>query len=95
MAAYIVFTKEHSRNKEESALYVKQHEAFIAGHALTYRARWGRHEVLEGAQTEGMAILEFPTYEEAKAWYNSPAYQEASKHRFLSGDFRCILVEGV
>lgn len=95
MSAYIVFTKEHARDKEESALYAKQHEAFIAGHALTYRARWGRYEVLEGAQTEGMAILEFPTYEAAKAWYHSPAYQEASKHRYLSGDFRCIIVEGV
>jgi uncharacterized protein (DUF1330 family) len=66
----------------------------MAGHALTYRARFGRHEVVEGAAAEGVAILEFPTFEEAKAWYGSPAYQEASKHRFLGGDYRFIIVEG-
>jgi uncharacterized protein (DUF1330 family) len=51
----------------------------------TTRASWA----------EGMAILEFPTFEEAKAWYLSPAYQEASKHRFQGGDYRFILVEGL
>jgi uncharacterized protein (DUF1330 family) len=95
VAAYIVFTKERTRNKEESALYAKEHEAFVAGHALTYRARFGRFAVLEGAPTEGMAIIEFPTYEVAEAWYDSRAYQDASRHRFLGGDYRCILVEGI
>ncbi|HWL88632.1 MAG TPA: DUF1330 domain-containing protein [Polyangiaceae bacterium] len=95
MAAYIVFTNEHTRDLKELELYVKDHEAFIAGHALTYRARFGRYEVLEGSKAEGIAILEFPTYDEAKAWYRSRAYQEASKHRYFGGDFRCILVEGV
>jgi uncharacterized protein (DUF1330 family) len=95
MPAYIVISKEHTRSKTESDLYVAQHETFIAGHPLTYRARFGRHEVLEGAAAEGVAILEFPTFEQAKAWYHSPAYQSASQHRYLGGDYRAILVEGV
>jgi uncharacterized protein (DUF1330 family) len=95
MPAYIIFIKERTRNKAESDLYAAQHESFIAGHALTYRARFGRHEVLEGAAAEGAAILEFPTFEEAKAWYLSPAYQSASRHRYQGGDYRAILVEGV
>jgi uncharacterized protein (DUF1330 family) len=32
--------------------------------------------------------------EAAKAYYHSPAYQEAVRHRFLAADYRCILVEG-
>jgi uncharacterized protein (DUF1330 family) len=95
MPAYIVISKEHTRSKTELDLYAKQHEAFIEGHALTYRARFGRFEVLEGPETQGVAILEFPTFEEAKAWYESPAYQEASKHRFQGGDYRVIIVAGV
>ena len=95
MPAYIVITKERTRNQSELDLYAKEHASFIAGHALTYRARFGKHEVLEGADAEGIAILEFPTSEEARAWYTSPAYQEASKHRFQGGDYRFILVEGV
>ena len=43
---------------------------------------------------EGAAILEFPTLAEAKAWYLSPAYQEARQHRFKGGDYCAILVEG-
>ena len=95
MPAYIVITKERTRDRAELDVYAKQHDTFIAGHALTYRARFGKHEVLEGAEAEGVAILEFPTREEAKAWYTSPAYQEASKHRHQGGDYRFILVEGV
>jgi uncharacterized protein (DUF1330 family) len=86
-------SKEHTRNKTELDTYAKQHDTFIAGHALTYRARFGRCEVVEGSQTEGVAILEFPTFELAKAWYESPAYQQASKHRFQGGDYRAIIVE--
>jgi uncharacterized protein (DUF1330 family) len=70
-------------------------KTFWAGHAVTHRTMWGRYEVLEGAATEEMAILEFPTYEEAKAWSHSPVYREASKHRFLGTDYPAILVEGV
>jgi uncharacterized protein (DUF1330 family) len=43
--------------------------------------------VLEGPTVEGVAILEFASVEEAKAWYFSPAYQEASRHRYLGGDY--------
>jgi hypothetical protein len=39
----------------------------MPGHALTPRAFYGRLEVLEGAGVEGVAILEFPTFDEAKA----------------------------
>jgi uncharacterized protein (DUF1330 family) len=95
MPAYIVFTKERTRDREELNLYAAQHGAFISGHALTYRARFGRYEVMEGPQAEGVAILEFPTFEEAKAWYASDAYQKASQHRFQGGDYRVVIVEGV
>jgi hypothetical protein len=43
------------------------------------RIKW--FEVVESAGAEGVAILEFPALAEAKAWYASPAYQEASQHR--------------
>ena len=40
-------------------------------------------------------MLEFPTFREARAWYDSPAYQAASEHRFNGADYRAIIVEGV
>jgi len=44
----------------------------MAGHAITPLAIYGRQEVLEGAKVEGLAILEFPSFDEGKLWYDSP-----------------------
>jgi hypothetical protein len=42
------------------------------GHRITVRASYGSFRMLEGAPIEGAVILEFPTFEEAEAWYDSP-----------------------
>ncbi|HEX4474984.1 MAG TPA: DUF1330 domain-containing protein [Polyangiaceae bacterium] len=75
MAAHVVITKTRTRNQDELALYAKQAPEFMAGHAANYLARFGACEVREGAAAEGVAIIEFPTMEAARAWYDSPAYQ--------------------
>jgi uncharacterized protein (DUF1330 family) len=31
----------------------------------------------------------------AKAWYDSPEYQDAKQHRLSGADFRIILTEGL
>jgi len=38
-------------------------------------AAYGRYEVLEGSDLEGVVIVEFPSLEAAKDWYDSPAYR--------------------
>ena len=44
---------------------------------------------------EGVVILEIPSFEAAKAWYDNPAYREVREHRFRGSDYRAIIVEGV
>jgi uncharacterized protein (DUF1330 family) len=95
MPAFVVITKTRTRDPNELALYSKEAPAFMAGHAATFLARFGTSEVKEGAGVEGVAIIEFPTFAEAKAWYESPAYQDASQHRFRGGDYNIVIVEGV
>jgi uncharacterized protein (DUF1330 family) len=95
MPAYVVITKTRTRNPGELALYAKQAPTFMAGHPATFLARFGSCETVEGAAVEGVAIIEFPTFAEAKAWYGSPAYQEASQHRFRGGDYNAVIVEGL
>jgi uncharacterized protein (DUF1330 family) len=56
---------------------------------------YGKYEVLEGAEVQGVVILEFPTVADAKAYYDSPAYREAREHRFKAADYRVLIVEGV
>jgi len=42
-----------------------------------------------------VVIVEFPSTADARAWYDSPAYQEVVQHRFKGARYRAVLVEGV
>jgi uncharacterized protein (DUF1330 family) len=76
MSAYMIFTREKTLDKAEMATYSQQAFATMQGHPGKLLAAYGPHEVLEGTATEGALILEFPTVEAAKAWYDSPAYRQ-------------------
>lgn len=95
MPAYILFSREKTRDQSEYEEYMKSVRATRTGHAATPLALGGRYEVLEGPGTEGVFLMEFPSYDEAAAWYNSPAYQEVSAHRWKGSDHRCIIFEGI
>ena len=95
MPAYIVITREKTRDQTQLDQYKKLASPSFKDHPVIFRAREGRQEVLEGPTAENILILEFSSYEDAKAWYHSPEYQEASKHRFQGGDYRFILTEGI
>jgi uncharacterized protein (DUF1330 family) len=62
-----------------------------------YLVRGGRHEVLEGDwQPHRVAMLRFPSYEQAKAFYDAEhvrarARQARGRHEY----FNMVLVEGV
>jgi uncharacterized protein (DUF1330 family) len=94
MPAYIVFTRLRTRNPEEIRRYSEQAADFLAGRRIKFLARFGRFEVKEGGGVEGVAILEFPGFDEAQAWYESPAYQSARQHRHGGADYSAIVVEG-
>ena len=95
MVAYVVFTREKMRDRGEYERYREKSRPANAGHPLKPLALYGRHEVLEGPALEGAVILEFPTFDAAKTYYDSPAYQDAVKHRLLAADYRVFIVEGL
>jgi len=95
MSAYVVFTRERMRDKEEFDTYSSLAGATLAGHEVKPLVVYGKCEPLEGAPIEGAVIVEFPTLEAAKAWYDSPAYREARIHRFKGADYRAFITEGL
>lgn len=95
MTAYIVFTRERMRDADEFKIYSGKAGPSLAGHQAKPLVAYGKSETLEGAPIEGAVILEFPTLEAAKAWYDSPAYAEAKAHRFAAADYRCFITEGL
>ena len=95
MPAYVIFIREETNDSEELKVYASKASAALEGHPIKPLALYGTHETIEGPEVEGVALLEFPSYEEAKAWYYSPAYQDAVQHRLKGGTYRGIIVEGV
>ncbi len=95
MSAYIVFTRERMRDPAELDTYSPMARASLASQEVKAHVVYGKCETLEGAPIEGAVIIEFPTMEAAKAWYDSPAYREARVHRFLGADYRAFITEGV
>ena len=92
--AYVIFTREHTRDAAELKSYSQKSPASLTGRTVELLAVYGRQEVLEGSQVEGVVVLRFPSFEDAKTWYDSPEYREARKHRFAGADYRAVIVEG-
>ncbi len=62
-----------------------------------YLVRAGRMQVLEGDwQPPRLTVLRFPSFEQAQAMYDSPAYTHARGLRQgATASFNMVLVEGV
>ena len=60
-----------------------------------FLARGGRCEQLEGAGRPRNVVVEFASFEDAVACYNSPEYQAARAKRRGAGEADIVRVEGV
>lgn len=75
--------------------YVKLTPGTIAPFGGRFIARGGRSERLEGdTPANRLVVLEFPSYEQAKAWYDSDAYRVSMAIRQSASTGSLILVEG-
>jgi uncharacterized protein (DUF1330 family) len=95
MPAFMVFIREKTFDQPELEAYWAKIRATLEGCPIKILAAYGRHVTLEGPEVEGVVVAEFPTLEEARAWYDSPAYQEVAQHRFRGAIYRGLIVEGV
>lgn len=100
MPAYIVFIREEPvKDAEALAAYSASNRAnaarFVADFALRPLAVYGAQEVLEGADADGVVLLEFPTMAQARGWYESPEYQAVLADRHKAAHYRAIMFEGL
>lgn len=94
MSAFVVFIRDKVTDPEELDRYRDLTPAARDAHPLEPLAFYGAHEVLEGEPVDGVAILAFSSMEAARAWYDSPEYQEALPHRLRGATGKIYLVEG-
>lgn len=95
MAAYAIFIREKLRDPNLIEKYNGKAGPSLDGHPVKVLAAYGAIEAPEGAPSEGVVLLEFPTMTAAKAWYEGPAYQEARRIRFQAADYRVFFFEGL
>jgi len=68
----------------------------LAKYGGRFIARGGKIEVLEGDwQPNRLVILEFPSVEHARQWWNSPEYTEARLIRQATSEGTLLILEGV
>ncbi|WP_069806243.1 DUF1330 domain-containing protein [Thermogemmatispora onikobensis] len=95
MAVYIIASIDIT-DPEDYQEYARQAGATVAQYGGRYLARGGQIETLEGDWQPGrIALLEFPTAEQAWTWYNSPEYSAIRGIRQRASHSRVILVHGL
>lgn len=95
MPAYVIMIRDRMVDPAEFAAYGAKAREARGDHKITPLAFYGPHQALEGPDPDGVVILQFPTAAEARAWYDSPAYQAALDHRLKGAEYRVVIVEGV
>ena len=95
MAAYIVVHVDvHDPVRYET--YKAMAPESIRQYGGRYLTRGGATEVLEGDWTpKRLVILEFPTMERAKTFWDSPEYAEAKALRLATTTSHMVLLEGL
>jgi uncharacterized protein (DUF1330 family) len=95
MAAYIVVDIEVT-NTETYEAYKQLVPATVEKYGGRFIVRGGNAECLEGTWLpRRIVVLEFPSVEKAKAWYDSIEYARPKAMRQASAISNLILVEGV
>ncbi len=95
-AAYVIVDMQIT-DMEQYKQYMAVAPAAVAAAGGEYLVRGGRCETMEGQWQPGrIAMLRFPNYEAAKAFYDGEMYRAARAKRLGAAEFfNMILVEGV
>ena len=95
-AAYIIVDMLIA-NMDQYKQYMAEAPAAVAAAGGEYLVRGGRFETLEGQWQPGrLAMLQFPSFDMAKAFYDGEMYRATRAKRLGATEFfNMVLVEGV
>ncbi len=97
MPAAYIFANMNISDLEQYKQYLAAAPAVVAAAGGEYLVRGGRFEVLEGDWQPGrIALLKFPSMEQAKAFHDGEVYRSVRAKRAGATEFfNMVLVEGV
>lgn len=92
MAAHILVDLDVS-DRDKFKAYTTAVQDTVKTFGGTYNCTWGYPETLEGEwEAHRIVMIEFPTVEQAKMWWDSDLYRPLKKLRRESSSARIILV---
>jgi uncharacterized protein (DUF1330 family) len=95
MPAYVI-VEVAIRDHKEYEEYKKLTPSTIAAFDGKFVVRGGPTQTLEGDwKPERIVVLQFPTVDRAREWWDSGAYAEAKTIRQKTATTKMIIVEGV
>jgi len=95
MAAYVIGDLEVT-NPDLMGEYAAKAGPTVGAHGGKAIVLGGAAETVEGDwQPKRLVVLEFPDMAAAKAWYNSPEYQELLPMRLEASNGNLVMVEGM
>ena len=74
--------------------YIEAAGPVFAEHGARFLVRGGTYVVGEGQARARNVVIEFPSYEQARACYDSPEYQHAMSLRRDASTADLIIIEG-
>ena len=77
------------------ARYAAETPAIAARHGGRFIVRAGRFEAKEGNPRARNAVIEFPDYPSALAFYDDPDYRAVLPHALAGAEREVIIIEGV
>ena len=91
--AYLVVDAK-SADPQAMQRYRDLAQVAVANYGGRYLVRGAPYEVIEGAwRPQRLVVVEFPSMENAKSFYDSPEYRAAREARAGVSDFDMLLVE--
>lgn len=94
MSAYLI-ARVTVKDPEAYKRYAAAAQDVVAKFGGRYIVRGGTTETLEGDRFAGrVVVIEFPTFDTVKAFYNSPEYQAAKRFRDGAADAEFMVADG-
>lgn len=95
MAAYAVVLVNDVRDPEPLGRYREAVAPLVARHGGTYLAADLTPTAVEGPCPLGVVLIEFPSSERLRAFYDADDYAPLKAVRTQSGDFTFMMIEGL
>ena len=95
MVAYALFQNLEISDEAAMGEYAAQVLPVVESFGGRYVVRGGAVELKEGDWTpEWPVMIEFPSLEAARRWYESDAYRPLKELRESAGTFSAVLIDG-